>query len=166
MVHHSIAVVITSFLTNFLELREGEVRRTSLLGRVNKGTKNPAPYGAGSSESGASMLLRFGLLSLIAKLTPAKPNAVVDDLHRVVRLLVGLTKIVIALETQTPIAGDFPAAAVIVTREGAGVYTPVSQGSHLLGSCRWLWGSAPAFTLHTRLYHGCLRVSTGFCAFP
>jgi len=56
------------------------------------------------------MLLRFGLLSLIAKLTPATPNTVVDDLHRAVRLLVGLTKIVIALETQTPIAGDFPAS--------------------------------------------------------
>ena len=28
MVHHSIAVVITSFLTEFSELREGEVRRT------------------------------------------------------------------------------------------------------------------------------------------
>jgi hypothetical protein len=131
---------------------------------VNKGTKNAARYGAGSSESSASMLLRFGLLSLIAKLTPTTPNAVVDDLHRAVRLLVGLTKIVIALETQTPIAGDFP--AVIVTREGAGVYTPVSQGSHLLVSCRWLWGSAPAFTLHTRLYHGFLRVSTWFYAFP
>jgi hypothetical protein len=26
MVHHSIAVVITSFLTNFVELRYGEVR--------------------------------------------------------------------------------------------------------------------------------------------
>src|SRR5215204_6419154 len=30
MVHHSIAVVITSFLPNFSELRKAEVRRTTL----------------------------------------------------------------------------------------------------------------------------------------
>src|SRR5215216_7865495 len=30
MVHHSIAVVITSFLTNFVERRQGEVRRITL----------------------------------------------------------------------------------------------------------------------------------------
>ena len=28
MVHHSIAIVITSFLTNFVELRKAEVRRS------------------------------------------------------------------------------------------------------------------------------------------
>jgi hypothetical protein len=38
MVHHSIAVVITSFLTNFVERSKGELRRTPLLGTsVNKG---------------------------------------------------------------------------------------------------------------------------------
>jgi hypothetical protein len=31
MVHHSIAVVIALFLTNFLELRKGELRRIYLL---------------------------------------------------------------------------------------------------------------------------------------
>jgi hypothetical protein len=40
MVHHSIAVVITSFLTNFVERSKGELRRTPLLGTsVNKGMR-------------------------------------------------------------------------------------------------------------------------------
>jgi hypothetical protein len=40
MVHHSIAVVITSFLTNFVERRKDEVRRIPLLRTpVNKDEK-------------------------------------------------------------------------------------------------------------------------------
>jgi len=44
MVHHSIAVVIASFLTNFLERRKGEVqlRRIHLLRTpVNRGKGGP-----------------------------------------------------------------------------------------------------------------------------
>jgi hypothetical protein len=40
MVHHSIAVVITSFLTNFSELRHGELPRIPIPRTpVNKGKK-------------------------------------------------------------------------------------------------------------------------------
>jgi hypothetical protein len=40
MVHHSIAVVFTSFLTNFVEFYEGEVRRIPIpRTTVNKGMK-------------------------------------------------------------------------------------------------------------------------------
>jgi hypothetical protein len=42
MVHHSIAVAITSFLTNFVERRLGEVRRIPVLQtRVNKPAHTP-----------------------------------------------------------------------------------------------------------------------------
>ena len=45
MVHHSNAVVITSFLTNFVERRLGEVRRIPLPRTpVNKGMKKGRFY--------------------------------------------------------------------------------------------------------------------------
>src|SRR5215217_5270160 len=54
MVHHSIAVVITSFLTNFVELRHSELRRIPLLGNwVNKGRDGrltPPPLASGWSR--------------------------------------------------------------------------------------------------------------------
>jgi hypothetical protein len=48
MVHHSIAVVITSFLTNFSELRQCEVRRIYLPRTpVNKGKETKGLLGSG-----------------------------------------------------------------------------------------------------------------------
>ena len=65
MVHHSIAVVITSFLTNFVELRKGEVRRILLLGNsVNKGNKkgkSRGPNNPGSSSARLAPELPLGL---------------------------------------------------------------------------------------------------------
>jgi hypothetical protein len=64
MVHHSIAVVITSFLTNFSELRHGEVRRISLPRTpVNKGKKGKgASYATWpfSSSFSSSIEVRYG----------------------------------------------------------------------------------------------------------
>jgi hypothetical protein len=53
MVHHSIAVVITSFLTNFVERRTCELPRTPLLGiSVNSKEDRPASTQVGHTQAG------------------------------------------------------------------------------------------------------------------
>jgi hypothetical protein len=65
MVHHSIAVVITSFLTNFVVLRLGEVRRIYL---------PRTPVNRGSQSTHDSSISRPCTITVLARLAWDRPR--------------------------------------------------------------------------------------------